>query len=145
MKKIVLLALLGNLILLAGCTSKNSKSGTAAADTTATAQMVGNDRDDHDCIGSAGYLWSEVLSECVRIFERGVQLSSATDPAATQACFVLFSADSLRAEAFIPQEAMPTLLDKKGDGLWKNDEGLSLSRQGQSWQLLRAEEVIYKK
>lgn len=31
--------------------------------------LVGNDRDKHGCIGSAGYTWSETLHECVRPWE----------------------------------------------------------------------------
>ncbi|MEI8053861.1 MAG: hypothetical protein WCH52_08960 [Bacteroidota bacterium] len=32
-------------------------------------KMVGNDRDVHGCIGSAGYQWSEIKKECIRPFE----------------------------------------------------------------------------
>jgi hypothetical protein len=32
-------------------------------------QMVGNDRDSHGCIGSAGYSWCEEKSKCLRIWE----------------------------------------------------------------------------
>ena len=31
--------------------------------------VVGNDRDVHGCIGSAGYQWCENLGECVRPWE----------------------------------------------------------------------------
>jgi len=31
--------------------------------------IVGNDRDEHGCIGSAGYSWSGTLSECIRPWE----------------------------------------------------------------------------
>ena len=33
------------------------------------APMVGNDRDSHGCIGSAGYTWCEALSKCIRPWE----------------------------------------------------------------------------
>ena len=29
---------------------------------------VGGDRDKHGCIGSAGYQWSEVQQDCIRVF-----------------------------------------------------------------------------
>lgn len=32
-------------------------------------QMVGNDRDAHGCIGSAGYSWCEVKNKCLRVWE----------------------------------------------------------------------------
>lgn len=39
--------------------------------TTSTPQLVGGDRDSHDCIGSAGYSWCEPKSKCLRIWEEG--------------------------------------------------------------------------
>ncbi|MCX6785773.1 MAG: hypothetical protein NTZ18_02900 [Candidatus Komeilibacteria bacterium] len=32
--------------------------------------LVGNDRDEHGCIGSAGYSWCEAKKECLRVFEQ---------------------------------------------------------------------------
>jgi hypothetical protein len=49
-------------------------SSQAAASSSATAAdlgapMVGNDRDSHGCIGSAGYSWCEAANQCVRPWE----------------------------------------------------------------------------
>ncbi len=35
----------------------------------ASQNMVGNDRDEHGCIGSAGYSWCEVKQKCLRSWE----------------------------------------------------------------------------
>ncbi|MDD3144509.1 MAG: hypothetical protein PHV23_00195 [Candidatus Gracilibacteria bacterium] len=35
-----------------------------------TTMMVGNDRDEHGCIGSAGYTWDENSNQCVRPWEQ---------------------------------------------------------------------------
>jgi len=32
-------------------------------------QLVGNDRDAHGCIGSAGYSWCEQKNRCLRVWE----------------------------------------------------------------------------
>ncbi len=32
-------------------------------------QLVGNDKDEHGCIGSAGYTWCEVKNKCLRTWE----------------------------------------------------------------------------
>lgn len=32
-------------------------------------KVVGGDRDEHGCIGSAGYSWCEVKSKCLRVWE----------------------------------------------------------------------------
>jgi hypothetical protein len=38
-------------------------------------QMVGNDRDSHGCIGSAGYSWCESKSKCLRIWEENCSIT----------------------------------------------------------------------
>jgi len=39
-------------------------------------QLVGNDRDAHGCIGSAGYSWSEAEQKCVRPWEENASSTS---------------------------------------------------------------------
>lgn len=34
-------------------------------------QLIGGDRDEHGCIGSAGYGWCEAKQKCLRIWEEG--------------------------------------------------------------------------
>lgn len=38
-------------------------------------QLVGNDSDEHGCIGSAGYAWCELRQSCLREWEEPCQLS----------------------------------------------------------------------
>lgn len=65
--------------------------------------IVGNDRDKHGCIGSAGYTWSVLKKECVRSFEltqtdkNAIELVSIDN---TQKMVVLFSSDKTKAEVF---------------------------------------------
>ena len=65
--------------------------------------IVGNDRDKHGCIGSAGYTWSVLKRECVRTFEltqtdkNAIELVSIDN---TQKMVVLFSSDKAKAEVF---------------------------------------------
>lgn len=35
--------------------------------------MVGNDRDEHGCIGSAGYTWCQAKNKCLRTWEEKCQ------------------------------------------------------------------------
>jgi hypothetical protein len=62
------------LIILSGeYTYKNHKFNSFdksdIATTTATSTIVGNDRDTHDCIGSAGYSWCAEKNKCLRVWE----------------------------------------------------------------------------
>lgn len=68
-----------------------------AACSTPEQHLVGSDRDSHGCIGSAGYQWSALTKQCVRLFEQGIRLNP-TDAGQTSSAFVLFNADQSQAE-----------------------------------------------
>ena len=117
--------------LLAACTPQGQSTSSAAA------PVVGSDRDVHGCIGSAGYTWSVVRGECIRMFEAG--LAFEPDPAPAQgavlsAYLVLAPAEGAvtAAELFVPGRATavpltlvntpegdirPTLLENKEAGV----------------------------
>lgn len=40
--------------------------------------LVGNDRDTHGCIGSAGYSWCEVKQKCLRVWEEKCEIATPT-------------------------------------------------------------------
>jgi hypothetical protein len=127
-----LLFLLPLIVCLSACASKqphSEKTMPVKADTVPELkpQMTGNDRDEHNCIGSAGYQWSEVKKECIRLFEKGIRLEpQAAHLNQTTSAFAVFKSDTeeAQAEIFIPNEKKSILLaqDKKvGAGLWKNN------------------------
>ncbi len=72
--------LLGNLcaviLMILGCSDKTSESTTDNKPTESVqslssekSQTVGGDKDEHGCIGSAGYQWCANESRCVRSWE----------------------------------------------------------------------------
>lgn len=73
-----------------------------AQDVTKT-PIVGNDKDKHGCISSAGYTWSVLKKECIRTFEliqndkNAIELASIDN---TQKMVMLFSSDKAKAEVF---------------------------------------------
>lgn len=98
----------------------------AACNTTPREPLVGADRDEHGCIGSAGYQWSALAGKCVRLFEQGIRLNP-TDAGQTVSAFVLFNADQSQAELTLP-EGEPIRLVRQGEeGNW--------SWQGGGYQL----------
>lgn len=96
-------------LLLSSCANKNM-----------TSQMVGNDRDPHGCIPSAGYSWSEVRKDCIQVFNDGVQVvDSRCD--STLATYAVFASDSSRVEIFAPYTEKNAILSRKGkSGTWTN-------------------------
>jgi hypothetical protein len=56
------------------------KSQGAASDGNGTA-ITGGDRDEHGCIGSAGYVWCEAKNKCLREFEERCEEPSRSERA----------------------------------------------------------------
>ncbi len=86
---------------------------------------VGGDSDKHGCIGSAGYQWSALRSECIRLFEAGIRLDpQAKDLNQTTSAFIVFKSmkEDAKVELFLPGEKAVVLpkVGKGDTGTWKN-------------------------
>ena len=93
----IFLALLG----LTGCEQHNSAevagkpteeaSGTAESMQTDSQQpvanLVGGDKDEHGCIGSAGFQWCASIQQCVRHWELAKTQNLADDSVQSIAAF----------------------------------------------------------
>jgi len=75
MKKLVL-SLFFISMILSGCTA--SIGGTNNGQVN-NGGMVGNDRDEHGCIGSAGYTWCETKQKCLRSWEEKCENTPVKD------------------------------------------------------------------
>ena len=108
--------------LLAGCGNSREKNAAAAAETEKT-EIVGDDKDEHGCIASAGYTWSEVQKDCIRLWEKGVRLASVDD--AENTLFIVFSPDSTQVELFFSEADAPNeILDRRSlpaGGQWERN------------------------
>jgi hypothetical protein len=109
--------------LLAACSQSPQTPEETA--TTQPVPVVGGDSDAHGCKGSAGYTWSEVKQNCIRIFEDGIALAPQDAVAdKTTAAFVVFrtGAEDAVAEVFIPGQTSGILMEKAADGsAWQAD------------------------
>ena len=86
-------------------------------------ELVGADRDEHGCITSAGFSWSELQQTCLQLWEAGVRL----DPISA---FVLFNKDESKAEVVLPNKEGSVILDKKSENLYEKDEYLYDDKEG---------------
>ena len=94
--------------LLFSCGQQKAKQESQAENEST--EMVGNDKDEHGCIASAGYTWSEVQQNCIRLFESGIRLE-ATD--GKSSAYIVFSPDSLKAELFFSNGTPNEILDRR--------------------------------
>lgn len=98
-------------MLMTGCGNKSEKSAEPAGQAEKTT-IVGNDKDEHGCIASAGYTWSEVQKDCIRLWEKGVRMQAVDD--AKKTLFLVFSPDSTQVELFFSEEGVANeILDRR--------------------------------
>jgi hypothetical protein len=85
---------------------------------------AGSDKDSQGCKSSAGYTYSKLKKECIRVFEQKIKLNEV-DPTKsyTSIVAVIFSQDKKNAELFIADEKESVILKRtgnKGNYIWKN-------------------------
>ena len=113
-----------------------------------TTQRIGVAEDDHGCNAAAGYTWSEVKQNCIRLFEDGVQLVSETDKSSSSAAYVVFAADSLKAEVYVPGHDNHPVLDRRtlpaGGYVWnqEDDDTYNVRRLDGKWLIEQRGKVL---
>lgn len=81
-------------------------------------KLVGSDRDEHGCKGSAGYTWSYALHDCVRLWEVGTRFDDGP-----KQVFLIYSSDSTFAEIFPSDGASIICKRLKDKDIWTNKKG----------------------
>ena len=115
-------------LVFTACNNSTPQQTDNAAEEPTTPQqemMVGGDRDEHGCIGSAGYSWSALRGECIQVFEVGTRLNPVDveqEEAVISAFIVSKDGDNSQVELFITGEDQNPILKKEADGTFKNDK-----------------------
>lgn len=109
--------------------------------------VVGGDRDSHGCIGSAGYTYSQIKKDCVRVFEQKIKLTEVKPKgSSTSMAAVIFSKDIKKAEVFLPDQNSGSLIltkFRKGK-IWKNGNYILIPHKKTGYQLKKDNVVIYQ-
>lgn len=114
--------------------------------------VVGNDRDVHGCIGSAGYTYSQIKNECVRVFEQKIKLKEVdADKSYSTMTAVIFSKNMKKAEIFIPDGAAKSIiLERQGKNkIWKSGKAIKdiyvlVPYKKNGYQIKKNDVVIYR-
>ncbi|MDN3706730.1 hypothetical protein QW060_20480 [Myroides ceti] len=90
-------------------------------------ELMGGEKDEHGCIVSAGYTWSEVTQNCIRVFEEGYRLNPINDlqedeNSSVISAFVVFDKEKTKAEIFLPQNDSGIVLEKKEEDIYANEQ-----------------------
>jgi hypothetical protein len=125
--------------------AKEDTAKTIAVTDTTKKPMPGSDKDEHGCIGSAGYTWSVVRKECIRIFEAGTRLNPTNAVAdKTTSAFVVFDKYEGNAEVYIPGQPGSVILEygKKNSEIWFNEDW-HLGKTGKGLFLKKDTAILY--
>jgi len=139
MKKIFLFSIIVGLSF--SCAKKVSEENKTPKSQETKPVVVGGDADAHGCKASAGYTWSTLKKQCVRLFEAGTKLSHAEDGKTySTVAYVIF--DGNQAELFLDTQKEPILLERKSEGdSWTKDDYQLIPWKG--YVLKKAGKIIY--
>ena len=111
------------------------------------APMVGNDRDTHGCIASAGYTYSVVRNACIRVWEEGVQLVPTVQiENPVLAAYAVQSEGGNQVEVFLPGTAAGVVLSRDQNidiPTWAGDGWVLSYDPDQGWKLFQGDELLY--
>ena len=101
---------------------------------------IGEQRDAHGCVTTAGYVWSAAKDSCIRLWESG----SVLEPTGRSELIVyaVESDDKMKAEIFIPDYSTIILLGD-GRGNYRKDS-LILTANGSKYALQMNGKTIYQ-
>jgi hypothetical protein len=156
-----MITLFSGILFLLACNNKASTKTTTEDTTQIVAQdtpppstdtvptvKVGDDADEHGCKASAGYQWSMIKKECIRLFEAGVKMEPK-DPALdkTTVAYILFSDDRVRVEIFLPTQKKSVVIRRTSAAnepeQWVNGP-LSLKLQEGVYSLYDEAKLLYQ-
>ncbi|SIQ51633.1 hypothetical protein SAMN05880574_11520 [Chryseobacterium sp. RU37D] len=113
--------------------------------------VLGGDKDAHGCKGSAGYTYSQIKNDCVRVFEQKIQLNEVkSEKGYTTGTAVIFNKNMSKAEVFIPDgSAKSIILERQGKSKsWKSGSHIKnsyvLVPYKKSYQIKKDNVVIYQ-
>ena len=95
---------------------------------------------------SAGYQWSEVQQDCIRVFEKGIRMKAVDG---SQSAFIVFSPDSTQVELFFSSGDKNEILDRRslpsGGYAWnvEDDDTKNVRRINGKWTISQRGKTIY--
>lgn len=149
MKKLNAFVFLSLFAMIVFCSSKEASVKEFIVDTSENVTTrLGGDLDEHGCDVSGGYTWSEVLQDCIRLFERGIRVEKIDG---NGAAFLVFSGDSIRVELFFSDGRKSEILEQhalpEGGYAWSatDDDGTKNVQLIEGlWTISQRGRIIYR-
>lgn len=112
--------------------SLNALSGCSAMEP----EIIGGQRDRHGCSSTAGYTWSGLKQQCIRIWEQGILVEDSGKADEWTGSYAVFSEDEEKVELYLTDSSdVPPILESQG-GIFENHD-FRLERHQGVWHLIR--------
>lgn len=112
------------IIITISCKKTDDKPFSDTIKKITDSTIVDVDKDKNGCLASAGYIWSKVNKECIKLFT-GIQLNPFENPQnedESLSAYVLFGEDGDNAEIFLPNN-QSIILKRESEGkAWIKDD-----------------------
>ncbi|MFD2938920.1 hypothetical protein [Flavobacterium notoginsengisoli] len=141
MKKIFLFLIIASAFSCGKKVSQENKENNSTPKEPQKETVVGRDADSHGCKASAGYTWSTLKNECIRVFENSTRLNHAEDGKTySTVSYVIF--DGNKAELFLDTQKESIILERKSEGdSWVNGDWQLIPWKG--YVLKKGEKILY--
>ncbi len=109
-----------------------------------TEKIIGGDKDSHGCLIAAGYNWSALKNNCIRVWDSGLRVNFIKNANNSKqqmviSSFLVFNADSSAIEVFTSKETKKNIILFKNysSQKWinKKDPFIWVTHQKGRWQL----------
>ncbi len=110
--------------------------------------LLGGNRDEHGCLLSAGYTWSEVKKDCIRLFESGIRTKATNG--SNRTAFIVFSPDSSQIELFFSDKQTTEILNRhklpSGESAWniEDDDTKNVKITDGLWTITQRNTTLYR-
>ncbi len=108
------------LLVSVSCKDQSTTDGSEDANAKEIENtIVGANTDSEGCLTSAGYVWSKLKNDCVRLFDSAIRLYPKTNPATQDALLVsylILSDDGKEVELFMPNQEQSMVLTQTKEG-----------------------------
>ncbi|MCT3950234.1 hypothetical protein HZQ32_17045 [Elizabethkingia anophelis] len=111
-------------------------------------KALGSDRDIHGCIESAGYTFSKIKNNCIRLFEERIQLKEKESKKSYASnATVILSKDEKKVELFLPSLKESIILNNtpnKNANIYKKGKYTLVKEVNGVYILKKSNKIIFQ-
>lgn len=105
--------------------------------------VAGAKSENQKCNATAGYQWSQIKNDCIRVFEQKTQLRSIQKEPMEKICALIFSNDNNQVEVFLDNTIILTKNSSAEYTDSNNTNSYLLKKVDGKWQLLNNNKLMF--